>query len=215
MENYSEKYWEKLWKSEPAEELIKYLEGYHKFSYNIMEIFKQNGIKKICDAACGFGGYTLAYISNGFEVESFDVSKAAVDITKLGLEKYGFDASKVKVADMLETGYQDSYFDGVLVNSVIDHLTAEDAKKALAEMLRITREGGLVSISFDGLEEEDLTAEHEVLEDGSFYYTGEDSRKGMIFHQYDVAEIKAFLQGKTILFQGVNGRNQQVVVLRK
>lgn len=215
MDNYSEKYWEKLWQSESAEELLKYLEGYYKFSYNIMEIFKQNGIKKICDAACGFGGYTLAYVSNGFEVESFDVSKAAVDFTKMGLEKYGFDTSKVKVADMLKTEYEDSYFDGVLVNSVIDHLTAEDAKKALDEMFRIVREGGLVAISFDGLEDDDVTAEHEILEDGSFRYTGEDARKGMIFHQYDVDEINSLLQGKTILFQGVNGRNQQVVVLRR
>lgn len=215
MENYSEKYWETLWQSESVDELLGYLDGYNKFSNSIIDMFKQNGIKKVCDAACGFGGYTLALASNGFDVESFDVSRTAVEITKQGLEKYGMDSSKVKVANMLETGYEDAYFDGVLVNSVIDHLTAEDAGKALGELFRITRKGGLITISFDALEDEDLEAEHEILGDGSFRYTGDDSRKDMIFHPYGVDEIKAFLQGKTIVFQGVNGRNQQVVVLRK
>lgn len=215
MENYSELFWESSWKLESAEELYRYLDGYYKLKNPVIDLFQQHGVKTVCDAACGFGGYMLAFASNGFEVQGFDISKTAVGIARKGLEKFQIDASGIKVANILATGYADASFDGVIANSVLDHLKAEDAKKALNELFRITKEGGLVMFSLDALENEDLEAEHIVLEDGSFLYTGEDGRKNMIFRHYDREKTYALIEGRAVIYEGMNHRNQQIIVLQK
>ena len=53
---------------------------------------------------------------------------------------------------------------------------------ALAELYRITRNGGLVLVSFDTAEDSDFGMAHEVLPDGSLRYAEGTPRAGMIFH---------------------------------
>ena len=109
----------------------------------------------------------MAFASNGFHVQSFDISETAVEITKNGLERYKIDATNVKVASILDTGYADDSFDGVIAHAVLDHLTVEDAKKALKELFRITRTKGLILISFDIAEDDDMKESHITLEYGA------------------------------------------------
>ena len=85
---------------------------------------------------------------------SFDISETAVEITRDVLRKYGMDASRAKVAGIMDTGYETETFDGVIAHAVVDHLTLEDARKAIRELYRITRKNGLLMVSFDMAEEE-------------------------------------------------------------
>lgn len=71
MEN-SYKYWEKCWKEENVEELYTYLEKYNKCSMQEMEIFKEHHVTKVCDVACGFGAYSMAFASNGMLFHPYD-----------------------------------------------------------------------------------------------------------------------------------------------
>ncbi len=215
MENYSKDYWEKTWQSENEYELQQYLKGYNGVSNSIVDIFKQNNVVSICDVACGFGAYSLLFASNGFEVEGFDISETAVEITKKALEKYGIDTSKYKVADMLNTGYSDEAFDGVIVHAVIDHLLVSDAKKAIEELCRITKKNGLIMLSFDPLEEDDVDCPHRVLDDGSVQYTTDDSRNMMIFHYYSNDDIEKLLAGKHIEYSEIRKNGERIVVIRK
>lgn len=124
-------YWDECWKEDEGDDLYEYLKGYYKLSSRELDLFKENSISRVCDAACGFGAYTLALASNGFDTYSFDISEKAVEITKNGLEKYGIDLNKIKIASILDTGYEDEFFDGVVAHAVIDHLMVSDAKAAL------------------------------------------------------------------------------------
>jgi len=213
MQDYNT-YWDRCWQEEVPEELYKYLAMYRDMNNKEIEIFKEHGVKRVCDAACGFGAYTLGLTSNGFEVHSFDISEAAVKITKDGLAKHGIESASVKVASILDTGYEAEFFDAVVAHAVIDHLTAEDAKKALNELLRITRQDGLVWISFDIPEEEDLEEKHIHHEDGTMEYT-EGSRKGMLFHPYDWDEIEKLLDGHEPVHRADKGSRERVVIIRK
>ena len=214
MKSESGLYWEKCWKEEKITELYSCLEHYYKLRYKEMDIFKEHSVRKVCDAACGFGAYSLAFSSNGFIVHSFDISKTAVSITKAGLNKYGIDSSNVKVASILNTGYPNEMFDGVIGHAVLDHLTVCDARKALEELFRIIRKGGLVMISFDTAEEDDFNIEHIVLEDGSMQYT-DSSRAGMIFHPYEWGEIDVFLKKYNVIYKVLNSKNEKIVILKK
>ena len=175
---------------------------------------KQAGLRHVCDAACGFGTYTLALASNGFSVESFDISETAVRLTRGNLKKLGYDVP-VKVADITRTGYRDGCFDGVFAHSVLDHMTCADARAAMEELFRIVRSGGLVLLSFDTPEEADFSFEHELLPDGSLLYRGGSRRSGMIFHPYDADGIAKLLDGRKPVWEAVNGKGERIVILKK
>ncbi|MBE5827721.1 MAG: class I SAM-dependent methyltransferase [Butyrivibrio sp.] len=207
-------YWDKCWKEENAAELHRYLEGYYKLNSPEIDFFKQNSITNVCDAACGFGAYSLAFASNGFKVSAFDISETAVEIATNALEKYGLSHTEIKIASILETGYDDSSFDGVIAHAVLDHLTVKDAKKALTELLRITRKDGLVMVSFDIPEEDDLTEAHILLEDGTLQYTCQ-SRSGMLFHPYDREAIEELTKDYNVVYKADKGKRERIVIIKR
>lgn len=207
-------YWERCWQEEEPTELFQYLDTYYKMTNKEIDIFKEHHVVKVCDAACGFGAYSLAFASNGFQVYSFDISDTAVEITKTGLKKYGLESDNVKAASILYTGYTDSFFDGVIAHAVIDHLTLKDANTALNELLRITKLNGLVLITFDIAEEEDYEEEHTTFEDGTMEYA-EGSRKGMLFRPYDWDMIEDLLKGCNIIYRGEKAKREHIVILKK
>lgn len=204
-------YWERSWKEEEPDALYKYLDMYYGLQRKEIDIFKEHHIVNVCDAACGFGAYSLAFASNGFHVESFDISEAAVEITRKGLKKYGFDAVKVKAASILDTGYPSDAFDGVIAHAVLDHLLAEDARKALNELFRITVPNGLILLSFDVPEEDDFSEEHMVLKDGTMQYT-DGSRKGMLFRPYGWEQIEELLGDHDVIYQAERKREKTVII---
>lgn len=207
-------YWEQCWRKEKPEELYNYLNAYRNLKSKEIDVFKEHNVVKVCDAACGFGAYSLAYSMNGFDVHSFDISDTAIEMTKKGLMKYGINPEKVKVASILETGYTDAFFDGVIAHAVIDHLTTEDAVKALGELLRITKVDGLVLITFDIAENEDFEAEHITRADGTMEYV-KGSRKGMLFKPHDWEMIDVFLKGFNIIYREEKVERERIVILKK
>lgn len=142
-------FWKKCWRDEKSEELDYYLDAFRNLKCKEMNVFKEHNVVKVCDAACGFGAYSLAFSTNGFQVYSFDISDTAVRMTKNALKKYGIESNNVKVASILDTEYEDAFFDGVIARTVIDHLTTEDSVKTIKELMRIVRQDGLVLITFD------------------------------------------------------------------
>lgn len=207
-------YWEKCWKEDNHEELYRFLDKYYEMESKEIDIFKEYNIINVCDAACGFGAYSLAFASNGFNVYSFDISETAVEITRNGLKRYGFDAMHVKVASVLDTGYEDESFDGVIAHAVLDHLVVADANQALTELFRITKINGLILVSFDIAEEDDMKEEHIILKDGTMQYICE-SRKGMLFNLYDWDKVDKLLEGYNIVYKASKGKRENIVILKK
>jgi len=206
-------YWERCWKDEDRAELYRYLDAYYGLQNREMELFKEHGAVSVCDAACGFGAYTLAFASNGFDVQGFDISETAVEITRDGLKRFGVENVMLKTANILDTGYEDESFDGVVAHAVLDHLTAAQASTALKELLRITRTNGLLMLSFDNAEEEDFSDDYITLQDGTMQYiTG--LREGMLFSPFDWERIDEFLDGLEVVYQSEN-RREKTVILKK
>lgn len=205
--------WENLWSREDSDALFSRLEHFYRLKSRAIDIFKDFGAVRICDAACGYGAYSVAFSSNSFEVYSFDVSPTAAMFTRMGLEHYGFDGSHVKSADILSTGYPDAFFDGVVANSVLDHMSVADAKKSLSELHRITKPDGIIMVSFDRTDEDDMSLPHELLSDGSILYTY-GNRRGMILHQYNESEALRLLKGFEIVYTELNMQDEQVFIFK-
>lgn len=207
-------FWENCWRKEDRDSLRKYLSGYDGLALPEFALFRRHGVKTVCDAACGFGAYTLALLSNGFAVQGFDISETAVEITAAGLKTFGYEP-ELRQASILDTGYPAAAFDAALAYSVLDHLRFSDAERAVTELFRITRPGGLVMLSFDTAEAEDYTFPHEVLPDGSLRYTAGSQRAGMVFLPYDWALIDRLTAGREVLSRRTNQKGNQIIVLKK
>lgn len=213
MDHSNQAFWETRWQQGSVEEYGAYLAKFYRKSDPMIDLLKQYPVRRVCDAACGFGAYSLMLASNGFQVEGFDIAPTSVAVTKALLGKYGIDASRFKVASVLDTGYTET-FDAVTARSVLDHMCISDAEAALQELFRIVRDGGILVVSFDGLDEEDLEIPHTVTEDGSILYTA-GRRCGMIFHCYAESELKDWLSVYPILLSYTNDRGERFFAIRK
>lgn len=213
MKDASHTYWESRWSQTSAESLKEVLQPYHQGKDEILDVLKAHRVRRICDAGCGFGAYSLLLASNGFDVEGFDLSESAVAVTKELLGNYKIDASSYRAASVLQTGYEDEQFDAAVAYSVLDHMTVDDAKKGLTELSRIVRKDGLLVLAFDSLEEDDLELAHTVMPDGSLLYT-QGKRTGMIFHPFTKQELSELLGNKKILYRRTNTKGERVLVVR-
>jgi len=207
-------YWDGEWNSQSIDEYQSYIEFHLRANPWFISIFQNQGIKNVCDAACGFGAYSAMLSTNGFQVSGFYISSSAVCITKTLLDRNQLTFVEYHICDICKINFEDERFDAVVAHAVIDHVTLESAKTAISELSRITKNGGLVYLSFDPLEQDDILEPHNVLNDGSYFYT-EGSRKGLLFRYYQAQEIKALVQDCHVLEWQCSRRGERSIVLVK
>lgn len=207
------KYWDTVWDKNNIEQYRQYIKGYENVKNVMVCEFQKHNCRIVCDAACGFGANSLILQTNGFEVWGFDISETSVWITKELLAPYGIQKERFKTASLSNTEYPDGFFDAVAVRAAMDHLCEDEFNSALAELQRITKANGLLYVSFDPLEPDDMELEHSVLEDGSFLYTDE-SRKGLLFHYYSDEDIQKAFDSYKILAMETDGRGSRHLVIR-
>ncbi len=213
MPNTKGEYWDFIWNQPGLSEKIKLALTVKKFDkQRILDIFKQENKKILCDAGCGFGLYALYFAQYGFRVSGFDVSKTAVASAQKLLQENNLLFDSFIVSSVTKISFEDHHFDAVFSNSVLDHMILEDSKKGIAELERIVKKDGLLYLSFDMLDEEDKLLPHEILPDGSYYYM-QGNRAGMILYPHTEDSVRKLLEGREILFMD-SGKGQVEVVYK-
>ena len=185
-------FWESSWQGIDENRLLEYVERKEQAD-PILKMLKSRKVRTICDAGCGCGAYTRKLAQQGFTVKGFDVSSRAVEIAEDLLEKSGLTA-ELRAVSVQETGYPDNMFDAVVCRDVLDHITKEDAKQAVRELCRITKPGGIILLTLDGLDEEYQKEPHTMTEEGDYRFT-EGKWKGMVFHPYSAEEAVELGEG--------------------
>ena len=202
-------YWNDLWANPDIQEYMEYAVGYTTANPEFLDIFAQHNIKKVCDAACGFGAYSIMLLNKGFEVYGFDISYNSIYLTERILTNLGLPVGGYRICSITDISYPDMFFDGVVANAVLDHLSATDADVALEELHRIVKPGGLIYISFDAISEDDTKKAHTLLEDGSFLY-----KDGLRFKYYADNDISDLLKDKCIVFSRTAQKGTREVILQ-
>lgn len=162
-------FWESSWQRIDEKRLMEYAERKEQAD-PILETLKSRKAQTVCDAGCGCGAYVRRLAQQGFTVKGFDVSGRAVEIAEDLLEKSGLTA-ELRAASVLKTGYPDNEFDAVVCRDVLDHIPKEEAKQAVRELCRITKPGGIILLTLDGLDEEYQKEPHTVTEEGDYQFT--------------------------------------------
>jgi len=113
----------------------------------IAEIFKDYGVRRVLDLACGSGRHTLYLAKLGFEVYGIDISEEGIKIAKSLLDKNNIYA-ELTIGSMYEKlPYDNNFFDGIICIRSLNHSTIENIRKAIGEMERVLKPEGLVYIT--------------------------------------------------------------------
>ena len=194
-------FWDESWSAIDESRLREYIARKEEPDEMIKYLLRQNA-KVVCDAGCGCGAYTLRLIRHGFDVSGFDVAGNAVEIAERLIQGAGKSA-KLKTASVLQTGYQENEFDAVISRDVLDHMRKADARRAVWELYRITKPGGILLFTLDGMDEEYEREPHHVTEEGDYLFES-GKWEGMVFHPYrreevmDLIDVKAEIQVKDL-----------------
>jgi len=108
----------------------------------ILEMLGPTQGEKILDAGCGTGVFTMDYLAAGAEVVGLDISAPMLDVAIKKASRYPF---RVVQGDMLALPFEDESFDKAVSVTALEFI--EDARKAVDELFRVTKPGGLVVVA--------------------------------------------------------------------
>ena len=101
--------------------------------------------KTILDVGCGHGVQSLHFAALGAKhIFSIDINKDKIAVFKKLIRKTEINNISIKLRNAIKTGFPDNFFDAVICNEVISHVS--DYRLFLTEMQRILKKGGLIFV---------------------------------------------------------------------
>lgn len=178
-------------------EAVIYPAPLYKFLFCIKH-FTKDIEKKVLD--CGAGGKTPPlglFHEHGFETHGIDISE---DQIKLAEEFAQVNDMKLnlKLGDMQELAFEDESFGFVYSYNTIFHLLKEGTRKAIAEVRRVLKKGGLFYVNFMTFDD-GYYGEGKKLGKGEFVLTNEDGSERYRLFLEDHNEAKEFFDGFEII----------------
>lgn len=108
--------------------------------------------KKVLEIGFGSGNNLTHLIDQGFDCYAVDVSKAAVELAKKRLSQEGLKAH-LEVVEANKYPYKDDFFDIVCAWHVLSYNDEESLSKAIAEIYRVLKPGGIILATFPTFKE--------------------------------------------------------------
>ena len=113
----------------------------------IVKLFKKCGVKRVLDLGCGSGRHLVYLAKRGFDVYGIDIAPEGIKIARKWLKKEGLKAN-LKIGDIYKKlPYQDNFFDAIISTQALHHNIIEKIRKAIREIERILKPGGLIFIT--------------------------------------------------------------------
>jgi ubiquinone/menaquinone biosynthesis C-methylase UbiE len=102
----------------------------------------------VLEIGCGAGFMTAALAKRGFVIEAIDHAQAMVDLTLEHARQKGIvNQISACTGDIHELSYESQSFDLIVALGVVPWL--HDFKKALTEIIRVTKPGGYIVLTMD------------------------------------------------------------------
>jgi SAM-dependent methyltransferase len=103
-----------------------------------LDLFRQNGIKKILIPGFGYGRNAKPFIENGLNVTGIEISKTAIELSK---QHYGDDI-KVYHGSVGDMPFNNEMYDGIYCYALIHLLNFRERAKLLKDCYNQLNEGG-------------------------------------------------------------------------
>lgn len=124
-ENFREK--EAMWGLEPAGATV-----------HALELFRENGLKKILIPGFGYGRNAKIFTDHGFEVTGIEISKTAIALAR---EQYSRDI-RVFHGSVSQMPYDEVTYEGIFCYALIHLLNTRDRAKLIEDCYRQIGKGG-------------------------------------------------------------------------
>ena len=202
-------FWDTAWKrvSKPHKELPKL-----PYIHELTRKLKKFRVKKVLDLGCGSGWLSVFMSKYGFEITGIDISQPAIELGKIWAQEDNANINLI-AGDLLDLPFEESSFDAVVCNSVIEHFRMDQAKIVFEKIHKILTPGGFFFGCFDNVGTSGK-GEFFKLDDSTQVYTDE-MRKGMMLRNYTDLEVKSLLRNFDILSFDKNTFGSRLVWAKK
>lgn len=180
----------------PAEEAWFGWQGPHELAIALAREMRGWGMRRVLDVGCGGGRHLVYLAEEGFEVYGTDRSVAALAISQERLEKEGLKAT-LRRCDMTEVPFPGEFFDAVLSVYVLHHNTLENIRKAVGEISRALKRGGLFFANLSGRGDHKEGKGKKI--EAETYICDSGIEAGMLHHFFTRQEVEGLLEGFEII----------------
>ncbi|WP_316365779.1 class I SAM-dependent methyltransferase [Candidatus Thiodiazotropha sp. CDECU1] len=112
----------------------------------IRDSFEQIDGDQVLDAGCGSCAKSKNLVDRGYQVVGTDLSESALDLARKGLAGSDYDDKiELRCENLTKLTIEDESFSKVLCWGVLMHIP--DVDKAISELSRIVKRGGILAIS--------------------------------------------------------------------
>lgn len=111
-------------------------------SHYLVERWKGKGFTYFLDLGCGLGRHSLLFARHGFTVDSFDLSREAIEGLATKASSFALTNLTARTGDMMKLPYADSSMDCLLAYHVISHTDSKGIHTIVSEINRVLKEGG-------------------------------------------------------------------------
>ena len=167
------------------------------FLYMIDRVGPKGLDKTVLD--CGAGGATppLAHFAErGYDCHGIDISEAQIERAEAYAIEHGYDLD-LRVGDMRDLPYPDEAFSYVYELESICHLTKADTRRALEEMARVLKRGGLLFAHFMSTQFWPLTGE----EVAPGEYAGDEAGAPVVHSYFEDDEVDALFADHDVVWK--------------
>lgn len=169
----------------------------HKFLFYINH-FAKDVEKKVLD--CGAGGKTPPlglFHDYGYETHGIDISEEQIKLAEEFSQENGMKLN-LKQSDMQELPYEDESFGFIYSYNTIFHLLKKGTRKAISEVRRVLKKGGLFYVNFMTFDD-GYYGEGKELGKGEFVLLNDDGSERYRLFLEDHLEAAEFFDGWEII----------------
>jgi SAM-dependent methyltransferase len=155
---------------------------------SIPTLLKADHAVRVLDLGCGSGWLSIYLAREGFAVTGVDIADHALELAQMWAKNEDLSI-KFDIADLADMKYEENAFDGIVANSIFEHLTYDLALGTMLTLQSILKPGGIFIGCFDKVGTG--PGEYFKLEDGTQVYT-DKGRSGMMLRCFSDDELKEF-----------------------